>query len=376
MNLLADEVDVALRQVFLDIRQVALLGLGRELLALDLLLEHVQQVHRIGRHFGIVEIEHLRQNLESKAGRQAVHAFVHARVIDVFVQRLGFGVGVFQVVAVIHEHLGIDAGIVGILQAREHGKLRHHAQRARGAGRLVERRIAQQLVVDFHFVRHPQAIRHLDNIDAVEERLVIAVVAEGLPFGLVRVRQHDAVERNRAKAFGALVIAFLRGREQRVQHLDRRLEHLDEFHQALIGQAQAARIAVGIRIVLREILELADIDLADEGRDILVVFVARFGLGNGDLLEDRRVAPHDAELVDVAAEFVQALDGPGTRHRAQIAAGNAVILFEDLAVFVFAEQAQGRLVDGRTLDCIKGHQLHQALEFFGNRRFAATDRPQ
>jgi hypothetical protein len=54
------------------------------------------------------------------------------------------------------------------------------------------------------------------------------------------VGQHDAVEGNRAKAFGALEVAFLRGRQQRVQHLDRRLEHFDEFQQALVGQAQAA----------------------------------------------------------------------------------------------------------------------------------------
>jgi hypothetical protein len=70
------------------------------------------------------------------------------------------------------------------------------------------------------------------------------------------VRQHDAVERDRAEALGALVVAFLRGGQQRVQHLDRRLEHLDELQQALVGQAQAAGIAVGVRVVLRKVSSL------------------------------------------------------------------------------------------------------------------------
>ena len=49
-----------------------------------------------------------------------------------------------------------------------------------------------------------------------------------------------------------------------MQHLDRRFEHLDELEQALIGKAQSAGIAVGIGIVLRELVELADIDLAHQ----------------------------------------------------------------------------------------------------------------
>ena len=42
---------------------------------------------------------------------------------------------------------------------------------------------------------------------------------------------------------GADVVAFLRRRQQRVQHLDRRLEHLDEFEHALVGAVEPARIA-------------------------------------------------------------------------------------------------------------------------------------
>jgi len=68
-----------------------------------------------------------------------------------------------------------------------------------------------------------------------------------------------------------------------MQHLDRRLEHLDEFEDALIGAIETPGIAVGVGIVLRVGLELADVDLADQRRDILVVLVARLGFRDRDL---------------------------------------------------------------------------------------------
>jgi hypothetical protein len=80
------------------------------------------------------------------------------------------------------------------------------------------------------------------------------------------VGQHDAVERDRAEAFGALVVAFLGRGQQRMQHLDRRLEHLDELEQAAVGQAQAAGIAVGVRVVLRKVssLRMSTLPTSDE----------------------------------------------------------------------------------------------------------------
>jgi hypothetical protein len=163
------------------------------------------------------------------------------------------------------------------------------------------------------------------------------------------VREDHAVERNRAEAFGALEVAFLRRGEQRVQHLDRRLEHFDEFEQPLVRQAQAARVAVGIGVVLRVLLELADVDLADQRRDVLIVLVARLGLRDADLPQDRRVATHHAELTDVAVVLVQALDGPRAEDALQIAARNAVLLFEDRAVFVVVEQPSGDSLTGEPL---------------------------
>ena len=333
-------------------------------------------MHGIGGHFGIVKVEHFRQDLEGKARRQPVHALVHARVIDVFVHGLGFRVRVLEVFAIVDEHLREDAGVFRVFQARQDGELRHHAQGAGRARGFHQRGIGHQLVVDLDFIGHAQAVRHLDYIDTVKKGLVVAVVLERLPFRLVRVGQDDAVERDGAEAFRALVIAFLRGRQQRMQHLDGRLEHFHEFHQALVGQAQAARIAVGVRVVLRIVFQLADVDLAHQRGNILVVFVARFRFRDGDLFQHGRIALDDAELVDVAIVFMQAFHGPRAGDVAQVAARDAVILFQDGAVLFLVEQAQRRFVDGRAFQAIEGHVFHQRLEFFRNRRLAATDRPQ
>ncbi len=95
--------------------------------------------------------------------------------------------------------------------------------------------------------------------------------------------ENDAVEGNGTERLGADVIALLGRGEQGVQHLDRGLEHLDEFEETLIGMAKPAGKRVRIRIVLAEMLQFPDVDFADEGGDILVVLVAGFRLGDRDL---------------------------------------------------------------------------------------------
>ena len=168
----------------------------------------------------------------------------------------------------------------------------------------------EQLLVDLLLLRDAQAVRHLDHADAIEERLVGAVGAEALPLAFVRVRDDDALVRHRADVLGADVRAILRRRQQRMQHLQRRLEHLDELEQTLRRAVEAARVGVGIGVVLAVVLELADVDLADQGRDILVVLVAGLGLGDADLAQLRGIELDDGELGDVAAELVEPLHRP------------------------------------------------------------------
>ena len=224
---------------------------------------------------------------------------------------------------------------------------------------------------------HPQAVGHLDDVDAVDEGFVVLVGLEGLPLGLVRVGQDHARERDRADVLGADIVALLRRGEQGVQHLDRRLEHLDEFEDALVRPVEAARVGVGVGIVLRERLELADVDLADERGDVLVVLVAGLGLGDADLAQARGPDLDDLELRDVAAELVEALQGPGAHQAGEAAPRDAVALLELGAHRLGIEQAERALED--RADLVAGLQhvdrvgLHQRLEALGEGGLAAAD---
>ena len=170
-------------------------------------------------------------------------------------------------------------------------------------------------------------------------------------------------ERERADVLGADVIALLRRGEQGVQHLDRRLEHLDELEHALVRPVERARVAVGVRIDLRERLELADVDLADQRGDVLVVLVARLRLGDGDLADARRVDLHHPEARDVAVELVEALHAPGAHQVGEPAPRNAVAVLEHVAHLLGVEEAERALED--RADLVPGLQhvdrvhLHQ-----------------
>ena len=192
------------------------------------------------------------------------------------------------------------------------------------------------------------------------------------------MRENDAGERNGADILGADVVALLRRGQQRVQHLDRRLEHFDELEHALVGAVEAAGVAVGVGIVLREGLELADVDLADKRGDILVVLVAGLGLGDGDLPEPRRLDLDDAELRDIAAKGRQAFVAPGRHQTGQITARNAVFLLDHRSQRLGLEQTE-RAFEHRAdfvagLENIDRVDLHQRLETLGQRGLAAADR--
>jgi|TARA_B100001971_G_C18262606_1_gene588410 hypothetical protein len=67
----------------------------------------------------------------------------------------------------------------------------------------------EQLLVDLNLLGHLQAVGHLDDVDAIDEGFVVLVVLEILPFGFVGVGQYDAVKRQAAGPFCAVIVAFL-----------------------------------------------------------------------------------------------------------------------------------------------------------------------
>src|SRR5207244_9939099 len=102
--------------------------------------------------------------------------------------------------------------------------------------------------------------------------------------------------------------------------------------------------------------------------------VSGLGLGNGELLQYRWKTLDHAKAADVATEFLQALDRPRREHPIDVATRNAILLFEQRAIFARVEEPQGRFVHRRALECIEGHLLHQLLEPLGNGRLATPDR--
>ena len=284
-----------------------------------------------------------RQHLEGETGGDAVHALVDAGGVLIFLDAARLGIALFQALAVIDAHLGEGRRVLVLAKPRHHRETRERFQRRRRARRGSKFGAGDQLLVDLLLFGDAQAVRHLDDADTVDEGFVVLVGLEALPLGFVRVRKNDAGEGDRADILGADIVAFLRRREQRVQHLDRRLEHLDEFEHALVGAIEAAGIAVGVRIVLRVGLELADIDLADQRGDVLVVLVARFGLGDRDLAQPRGLDLGDTEARDVAAECLKPFVAPRAHQPGETPARNAVFLLDHRPELLGIEQAERRL---------------------------------
>src|SRR5664279_536452 len=110
-----------------------------------------------------------------------------------------------------------------------------------------------------------------------------------------------------------------------MQHLDRRFEHFHKLKHAAIGETEPAGIAISVWVMLRIFLKFADVDLAHQRRNILIIFIAWLRLGNGNLLQHRWMQFDDAELADVAIKFVQALYCPWRHDGVEVAPRNAEV---------------------------------------------------
>ncbi|MNJ81398.1 hypothetical protein D3C77_801910 [compost metagenome] len=73
-------------------------------------------MHGVRGDFVWVEVEDFRENLEGKTGRKAVHSFVDTRCVTVLLDRLGLGVGVLEVFAVVDAHFRINIRVFRFFQ--------------------------------------------------------------------------------------------------------------------------------------------------------------------------------------------------------------------------------------------------------------------
>src|SRR6266487_2997699 len=84
--------------------EIALFDFLRKLLTADRLLQRIHQMDWIGAKFSGVVIKRCGQNLECKARRDAVHAFVDAGSILVFLDAAGLRIGFLEAFTVIDPH--------------------------------------------------------------------------------------------------------------------------------------------------------------------------------------------------------------------------------------------------------------------------------
>ncbi|MCY1303643.1 hypothetical protein D9M70_533600 [compost metagenome] len=183
------------------------------------------------------------------------------------------------------------------------------------------------------------------------------------------MRNDDALIGEPSEAFSAVVIAFLGRRQQGMQDLDRRLEHFDELEQALRRPVEAAAVGIGVGVGLAVVFKLADVHLADQRGNVLVVLVAGFRLRDRHLAQPRWHQLDHTELGDIAVDFVEPLRRPGRNQTGQTAPADPVFVFEQVGHAVGVKEAEGGFEDGADLaaDCQRVDRLllHQFLQPLG-----------
>ncbi|MNZ96629.1 hypothetical protein D3C78_1158300 [compost metagenome] len=116
------------------------------------------------------------------------------------------------------------------------------------------------------------------------------------------------------------------------------------------------------------ILQLADIDLTDQRGNILVVLIARFGFGDGNLFQNRRAYFDDFEFGDVAAKLMQALGRPRRHDGAEVAIRDVIFFLQNIGILLRVEQAQRVVVNRAAFPVgaqgVDRHQLHQCFQAF------------
>ena len=231
-------------------------------------LDRAQGVNRVDTGDAVAH-ERRRQAVDDVARADAVHPLAHGLLFQLaHVLRLV----AFHVLAVVELHLldDVHVGALRLFQPGHHGEHRGDLQGARRDVDVAQDvGLVEELVVDSFFLRDAEVVGDAHQDDAVLQRLTLLVARERDVLVLVRVRHDDLVGVDHREA-ARLDVLLLREREQGVEELLVNFEHLDELHDAAVGDVQFAVEAVGARVTLHpDLADGREVNRAGQLRDVL-----------------------------------------------------------------------------------------------------------
>ncbi len=258
---------------------LALLFAADEGVVAEALLELVHNHERVdGAFTGLVD-QGVGDLVLHVAGADALHAFalgLLAQLLDVVLGVTG------EDLAIVELEL-LDEGeivLLGVFEAREDSP---HGGDFEGVGSDVlalDLLAREVLLVDADLLRELRDVGDVDLDSAVAQRLHELVVQELLVLRLVGVTDDHLVD-VRLRELLRLDLVLLGGAEQVVQERDVELEHLDELHDAPVGDVELAVEVEGAGIGVGAVLgDLSVVDVAGELGGVLVLLV--LGLEGAD----------------------------------------------------------------------------------------------
>src|SRR5581483_7848754 len=343
---------------------------------LEPVLERAERVDRVDAGDVLFD-EGVREPVDHVAWADAVHALAEGLLLELADVAAAETVDVLPVVQ-LHLLDQAHAGLLRFLEPRQDGEHRGDLERVRRQVDVAQAAVAQQLLVDPDLLRDAQVVGDPDDDDPVLQRLGALVGDERLVLGLVRVRDDDLVGVDHREA-ARLDALFLRERQERVEELLVALQHLDELHQAAVGDVELAVEAVGARVGLDAVLaDRREVDRPGQLGDVLALRV-----GGGERADAATVLLREDDPLDrhrlVAA--VELLLQAQPADRAEVALDIDAVLLLDLGPEHVGDEVERLLVHGAALDRVHGAvvgtriPLEPALEERDDRRLSAADRP-
>ena len=294
--------------------------------------------------------------VDDEAGRDAVHALVLILFPQLFHMPLVPVADLLLAVVEFHFAGEAEAGLAGRLEPRQYGKHRSDLQsigsdmdtgQIEAVARVLDIALPDQLLVDPHLFAHAQVVRHFDHEDAVDHRFVLFAGEVRVVLVFVGVRDHGDVAVDEGEATGLDGLLSGDGVEFVKEPLFG-LQHLDELHDAAVGDIEFSVEVVGTGIgLLPKFGERLNIDAAGEFRHILAFGVGGLEGADADagLLREQNAV--DRDVLDFAFPLVvEAVAADG----AEIALDVGAEVLAEIGAQLFGDKVQRLLVHGAAFD--------------------------